>query len=145
MKEQLIDAAFKGANAIHRRLFEATDGRVGKTLFGMPVLVLETVGRKSGQRRKSMLTAALQRDGDIVLVASKGGDDRHPAWYHNLVANPDVRITMGGRTFDATARIASPDEKAELWPQIITEGYKGYDDYQRRTNRDIPVIVCTPK
>jgi deazaflavin-dependent oxidoreductase (nitroreductase family) len=90
-----------------------------------------------------MLTSPVQPEGDIVLVASYGGDEKHPAWYLNLQADPNVTITMDGRTFDATARTATPEEKAELWPQITSE-YKGYAGYQKRTDRDIPVVICTP-
>lgn len=144
MKNALIDTAFKLVNVVHRNLFEATKGRLGGTVAGMPALILETTGRKSGQPRSTMLTAPVEDDGDIVLVASKGGDDRHPAWYLNLQANPEVRITMGGRTFPAVARDATDEEKAELWPRIV-EGYKGYAGYRERTDRDIPVVICTPK
>lgn len=144
MKNALIDTGFKIANVVHRNLFEATKGRLGGTVAGMPALILETTGRKSGARRSSMLTAPIEEDGDIVLVASKGGDDRHPAWYLNLKANPDVTITMGGRTFAAVAREVTGDEKDALWPRIV-ERYKGYAGYKQRTDRDIPVIVCTPR
>lgn len=144
MKNVLIDTGFKIVNVLHRSLFEATDGRLGGTIAGMPALILETTGRKSGARRSTMLTAPIQDDDEIVLVASKGGDDRHPAWYLNLKADPDVTITMGGRTFDAVAREAAAAEKDELWPRIV-EGYKGYAGYQQRTDRDIPVVICTPK
>jgi deazaflavin-dependent oxidoreductase (nitroreductase family) len=79
-------------------------------------------------------------DDRVVLVASYGGDDRHPAWYHNLVANPDVDVMIDGATRSMRARVASPDEKAELWPQIVAT-YKGYGGYQQRTDRDIPVVI----
>lgn len=144
MKNALIDTGFKIMNVVHRNLFEATKGRLGGTVAGMPALILETTGRKSGQPRSTMLTAPVEDGGDIVLVASKGGDDRHPAWYLNLQANPEVTITMGGRTFPAVARDATAEEKAELWPRIV-EGYKGYAGYRERTDRDIPVVICTPK
>ena len=139
----MIDTAFKAVNVLHRNLFEATKGRLGGSVAGMPALILETTGRKSGKRRSAMLTAPIERHGDIVLVASKGGDDRHPAWYLNLKADPKVTITKDGRTFEALAREATGDEKAELWSQIV-DAYKGYAGYQRRTDRDIPVVICTP-
>lgn len=144
MKDALIDAGFKLVNVVHRNLFEATKGRIGGTVAGMPVLILETTGRRSGERRTTMLTAPVQDSDDIVLVASKGGDDRHPAWYLNLQADPEVTITMGGGTFDAVARVATAEEKDALWPRIV-DGYKGYAGYRERTDRDIPVVVCTPK
>jgi deazaflavin-dependent oxidoreductase (nitroreductase family) len=109
----------------------------------MPVVKLETTGRKTGQRRTTMLTAPVWDDGKVVLVASKGGYDKHPVWYLNLQAQPQVTITMLGRTRDMVARTASADEKAELWPQIVS-AYKGYAGYQKRTDRDIPVVILEP-
>ena len=144
MKNALIDTGFKIVNVVHRNLFEATKGRLGGTVAGMPALILETTGRKSGKPRSTMLTAPIEDGDDIVLVASKGGDDRHPAWYLNLRADPDVTITMGGRTFPAVARDATTAEKDELWPRIV-EGYKGYAGYRQRTDRDIPVVISTPR
>jgi len=79
-----------------------------------------------------------------VLIASKGGDDRNPQWYLNLVANPDVELTVYGTTMPMRARTANPAEKAELWPQIVA-AYKGYDGYQQKTSRDIPVVICEPR
>ena len=79
-----------------------------------------------------------------MLVASKGGDDRHPDWYHNLVDQPDVEVTIDGETTPMRARTADPAEKAALWPTIVA-AYKGYAGYQRRTERDIPVVICEPR
>jgi deazaflavin-dependent oxidoreductase (nitroreductase family) len=84
------------------------------------------------------------QDGDrLVLVASYGGDDRHPAWFLNLRDNPEVELTMGGRTRPMRARVATADEKAELWPRVV-DAYKGYGQYQRRTERDIPLVIVEP-
>ena len=91
--------------------------------------------------RSTLLTAPVHSEDRIVLVASKGGDDRNPLWYENLRANPDVEITIDGTTRAMRARTASPEEKAELWPQI-TSAYKGYAGYQKRTTREIPVVIC---
>ena len=143
MTSPVKDALAKTLNLVHRTLFEVTDGRIGGRAGGMPAVKLETTGRKTGERRTTMLTSPLQPGGDIVLVASYGGDAKHPAWYLNLQADPNVTITMDGKTFDAVARTASGDEKAELWPRIVAE-YKGYAGYQERTDRDIPVVICTP-
>ena len=137
------DAIAKGANLLHRTLFERTKGKIGGRTMGMPTVKLETTGRKSGQRRETMLTSPVQQGDGVVLVASYGGDDKHPAWYLNLQADPKVTITMGGHTFEAIARTATADEKAALWPEI-TSTYKGYAGYQKRTDRDIPVVICTP-
>ena len=75
---------------------------------------------------------------------SKGGDDRDPDWYRNLVANPDIELTVDGETLQMTARVASSAEKAEMWPRIV-EAYKGYAGYQKKTDRNIPVVVCAPR
>lgn len=139
----LPDPLFKVANLIHRGLYDLSGGRLGGSIGSMPVLKLTTTGRRSGQRRTVMLTAPIREDDEIVLVASKGGNDEHPAWYLNLVANPAVTIEIDDRTIEATARTATDEEKAELWPRI-TSAYKGYAGYQRRTDRDIPVVICTP-
>ena len=78
-----------------------------------------------------------------MLVASKGGDDRHPEWYRNLVAHPSVELTIGGVARRMTARTAGADERAELWPRVIA-AYHGYAVYQRRTTREIPLVICEP-
>ena len=102
----------------------------------MPVVELHTVGRKSGRPRSTMLTSPLVEGDRIVLVASKGGDDRDPDWYQNLVAHPDIELTMAGECRAMSARPASAEEKADLWPRVVA-AYKGYGAYQRRTVRDI--------
>ena len=107
----------------------------------MPVVELVTIGRTSGKRRSTMLAAPINGDGRFVLVASKGGDDRHPEWYRNLVVNPEVELIVDGTVLRMLARTASTDEKAELWPAII-RSYPGYAAYQRKTSRDIPVVIC---
>lgn len=143
MSNPVKDAIAKGVNLLHQSMFDATKGRVGGSVMSMPALKLTTTGRRSGRPRTVMLTTPLQRGEDILLVASYGGDDAHPAWYLNVVANPAVTIIMEGREFPATARTATDAEKAELWPRII-ERYDGYAGYQRRTDRDIPVVICSP-
>jgi deazaflavin-dependent oxidoreductase (nitroreductase family) len=141
--QAVTDVVVKVMNVVHRAALKATGGRLGKTVFGMEAVELHTTGRKSGQRRSVMLTAPIASADRVVLVASKGGDDRHPDWYHNLVADPSVELTQAGVTRKMTARTATADEKAELWPQI-TAAYKGYAGYQKRTDRDIPVVICEP-
>ena len=137
------DLQLKVINAIHRPIFRLSKGKLLGKGAGMPVLVLTTTGRKSGQKRPTMLTTPLQFDDSIVLVASRGGDDRHPAWFLNLQADPRVEVEMDGHTRTMTARIADPEEKAELWPRIIAD-HDNYAGYQAKTDRDIPVIVLTP-
>ena len=134
------DEIAKAVNTLHRSLFKATSGRIGGRIAGMPALILHTTGRKSGAARTTMLTAPIVEDGKVVLVASYGGDDREPTWSLNLRANPDVEVTMDGATKPMRARIASSEEKAELWPRV-TSRYKGYAGYQTRTTRDIPLVI----
>jgi deazaflavin-dependent oxidoreductase (nitroreductase family) len=110
----------------------------------MLVVDLKTTGRKSGQQRSSMLTSPLQDGDKIVLVASRGGDPHHPAWFHNLKANPDVEIMMSGKNRPMRARVATPDEKSEMWPKVVAK-YKGYGQYQTKTTRDIPLVILEPR
>ena len=110
----------------------------------MPALELTTTGRKSGQKRSVMLTSPLQEGDDIVIVASRGGDDVNPAWFLNLRDDPDVEVSWkGGPATAMTARIASADERARMWP-VITEEFKNYAGYQKRTDREIPLVILSP-
>lgn len=137
------DEVAKLVTGFHRAVFNATKGRVGGRVAGMPVLAVTTTGRKSGKKRITMLTSPVQDGDKIVLIASYGGDDRHPAWYLNLRDNPRVEIVGMGRQEAMTARTATPEEKAVLWPRV-TEKYNGYAGYQTRTDRDIPVVILEP-
>ncbi len=138
------DFGLKLMNSVHRAVRTLSGGRFGNRLMGMQALELCVIGRKSGQRRSLMLTAPIHDDTRTVLVASKGGDDRNPEWYLNLTANPDVEVTIEGTTIPMRARTATAAEKAELWPTIVA-AYKGYAGYQKRTDRDIPVVICEPR
>ena len=144
VQQTAMDVVTRSMNVIHNTLQKVSGGRIGRTLFGMQAVQLHTTGRKSGQRRTVWLTSPVCSDDRIVLIASKGGDDRHPDWYHNLVAQPEVEITKGEVTSKWTARTATSAEKAELWPQV-TAAYRGYAGYQKRTGRDIPVVICEPR
>ena len=141
--DPVIDAGAWVLEHCHRAVLKLTGGRYPKTFLGMQPVELHVTGRKSGQRHATMLTAPICEEDRIVLVASKGGATDHPQWYKNLVVNPDVELTVDGRTRPMRARTASPAEKAELWPRIVS-AYKGYDGYQRNTDRDIPVVICEP-
>ena len=144
IKETLTDIQMKGMNAAHKTVLKLSGGRLLNSFGTMPVVQLHTVGRTSGKKRTTMLTAPIHDDGAYVLIASKGGDDRDPDWYRNLVANPDVELTIDGKTIQMTARVASEAEKVERWPRVV-EAYKGYAGYQEKTDRNIPVVVCEPR
>jgi deazaflavin-dependent oxidoreductase (nitroreductase family) len=144
LQQYLADLGFKAMNRAHRTIVELSGGRVLGSAFGMPVVELHTVGRVSGRSRSTMLTAPVIDDDRVVLVASKGGNDRDPDWYRNLVAQPEVELTIAGRRRSMRARPASAQEKAELWPRVVA-AYRGYGGYQRRTQRDIPLVICEPR
>ncbi len=136
------DCTARAVTAFHETAYRVTGGRVGGRVARMPVLLLTTTGRKTGRRRTTPLTYL--DDGDrLVLVASYGGARRHPSWYLNLTAEPEVEVTRGRRTAHMRARTATPEEKAELWPRA-TSVYRGYAAYQERTTRDIPLVILTP-
>jgi deazaflavin-dependent oxidoreductase (nitroreductase family) len=143
LRDAFTDAGLKAVNQTHRAILHLSGGRVLTSPFGMPAVELHVTGRKSGQRRTTMLTAPSIDDQRVVLVASKGGDDRDPDWYRNLLANPDVELTVvkTGETRHMRARVATAAEKAEMWPTIVA-AYRGYAGYQKRTQRDIPVVIC---
>ena len=141
MQQHLADIGLRTMSQVHRAILHVTGGRVLDSAFGMQVVELRTIGRKSGLARTTMLTAPII-DGDrIVLVASKGGDDRDPDWYRNLMAHPEAELTVAAQHRLVRARRASPEEKAELWPRVVA-AYRGYAGYQRRTERDIPLVIC---
>jgi deazaflavin-dependent oxidoreductase (nitroreductase family) len=144
LPDAIVDLTAKALNGTHRAVLKLSGGRLGTQLVGMTALELHTTGRSSGKRRSVMLTAPICEDDRVVLVASKGGDDRHPDWYRNLVATPEVELTIAGETRPMRARTATAQEKAELWPRIVAV-YKYYDSYQRRTDREIPVVICEPR
>ena len=139
----------------HKYIYERSDGRLGKHSNRVPALLLTTTGRKSGRARTNGLTYCRDR-GDLIVVASNGGSDRPPAWLLNLQAHPVVTVRVGRSVIKATARVAGPEERAQLWPlvnrsnrgmaRIFHPGVSGrYDVYQRHTSRAIPVVVITPE
>jgi len=132
----------KLATPIDAWLIPATNGRLS-TLIGQPIVVLESAGAKSGKARRIPLLH--MRDGDrVILVASNVGQKRHPAWYHNLKANPRARLFTRGGSGWYTAGEAEGEERERLW-NLLTEYYTGYGKYQTRTERRIPVMVLTPE
>jgi deazaflavin-dependent oxidoreductase (nitroreductase family) len=144
LRQRLNDIALRNISRLHHGVVRASAGRVGWSALGMQVVQLHTTGRKSGLPHSVMLTAPVVDGERIVLVASKNGDDRDPDWYRNLQARPEAGLTIGGRRRLVQARTASPDEKADLWPRVVT-AYYGYENYQRRTRRDIPLVICDPR
>jgi deazaflavin-dependent oxidoreductase (nitroreductase family) len=143
LRDALADAGLKAMNLTHRAILGVSGRRLLTRPGGMPVVELHTTGRRTGLTRSTLLTAPVFDADRVVLVASKGGDHRNPEWYLNLVANPDVEVTVisTGEVRRLRARVASPEEKESLWPAIVTS-YKGYAGYQKRTHRDIPVVIC---
>ncbi|HWF56633.1 MAG TPA: nitroreductase family deazaflavin-dependent oxidoreductase [Solirubrobacteraceae bacterium] len=126
----------------HIDKYRATDGEEGHDWQGTQTLILTTTGRKSGQTRDSALIYGQHGD-DYLIVASKGGADQPPAWWLNLEANPAADIQVKGERFAVKARNASPEEKPELWT-LMTAEWPAYDEYQTKTDRQIPVVILTP-
>lgn len=128
----------------HTALYRVTNGVVGHRFPGAPpMLLLDHVGAQSGVKRTSPLVYV--EDGqDVVVVASKGGHPKHPAWYHNLRANPDTTIQVGSTRRAVRARVATDEERERLWPKAVAT-YGGYAGYQKRTDRKIPLVILAPR
>ena len=127
----------------HTWLYRRSRGKVLGRFGQEPILLLHTVGRKTGEPRTTPL--CYLRDGErLVLVASNGGNPKHPAWFLNLQAQPEAEVEVRGKRLRVRAEQVSPGEKARLWPRI-TSLYPGYESYQRRTTRDIPVVLLYPQ
>jgi deazaflavin-dependent oxidoreductase (nitroreductase family) len=139
------DFSLKAVNVLHRGVVKITGGRVGWKAAAMPVLELTTVGRRSGQPRTVMLTSPHQEGDALVVVASRGGDDAHPAWFLNLRDHPDVEVSVqGAPRRPMRARIAGAEDRARLWPKIAAD-YQAYAGYQARTEREIPLVFLEPR
>ena len=132
----------KWAARLHASVFRATNGRVGGRMVGSPVLLLVTTGRKSGRRRTTVLLY-LEDGGRYVIVGSNGGTAKHPVWWLNLQAYPEATVEVGGRKTHVRATEARGEEKARLWQRLVRM-YPSYEDYQKRTDREIPVILLEP-
>jgi len=128
----------------HTAIYRASNGLIGHRFPGTPpMLLLEHVGAKSGVARTSPLVYV--RDGEnLVLVASKGGYPKSPAWFHNLLANPDTTVQVGSRRLAVHARVADAVERERLWPMAVSV-YGGYEGYRRRTEREIPLVILQPR
>ncbi|MBC7303829.1 MAG: nitroreductase family deazaflavin-dependent oxidoreductase [Nocardia sp.] len=139
------DLQLKIVNTVHRTLLTVTGGLIGNSVFGMPSLQLTTIGRKTGEPRKVMLTAPIIDGDTIVVVASRVGDPVNPAWLLNLRDNPNVEVSLrNGPERPMAARVATADERARLWPRVVS-AYQGYAEYQTKTTREIPLVLLTPR
>ena len=121
--------------------YEASGGREANTLRDVPIVVVTSVGAKSGNLRKNPVMR-VEHDGEYALVASKGGAPSHPTWYHNLVSDPHIELQDGPEPADYTVRIAEGDERAAWWERAVAV-WPDYADYQAKTDREIPVFVAT--
>lgn len=128
----------------HTALYRATNGRIGHRTPGLPpVLLLDHVGAKSGTRRTSPLVYGVDGS-NLVLVASKGGYPKNPAWFHNLRAHPGTTVQVGSEHRSVHARAAEGEERARLW-NLMVGVYPGYESYRKRTEREIPLVVLEPR
>ena len=132
----------KLGSGAHTRVYRATGGRLFGRMGKSPILLLNTVGRKTGRKRTSPLLYVMDGE-DFVIIASKGGAPAHPAWYLNLKANPDATVEVGDREVRVRAEEVDSQEKDRLWQKMV-EMYPPYDDYQTRTKREIPLLVLRP-
>jgi deazaflavin-dependent oxidoreductase (nitroreductase family) len=143
-EEKIGSAVIKLMSWLNTWVYRISGGRIaGRFPGGAPVLLLTTIGRKSGQPQTAPLLYLTDGD-NYVVVASKGGMSQHPLWFKNLEANPRVEIEVGAQKIAATAQRATAMQKASLWPRLVTM-YPSYADYQARTSRDIPVVIITPQ
>ena len=132
----------KGMTGTHAAIYRASGGKVAGRMFNSPVLLLITTGRKTGKERTSPLLY-LEDGENLVVVGSVGGAPKHPDWYWNLKANPEARVQIKDRTQRVRAEEAKDEQKRRLWRRLV-EMYPPYEDYQRRTRREIPVFVLRP-
>ena len=134
--------ALKLGSGAHAGVYRATGGKLFGRMGKSPILLLNTVGRKTGRKRTSPLLYVMDGE-DFVIIASKGGAAAHPAWYLNLRANPVATVEIGDREVQVEAEVADPEEKTRLWQKMV-EMYPAYDDYQRKTGREIPLLILHP-
>lgn len=138
------DFVLKTMNVVHRTILRLSLGKLGWRVAAMPVIELTTTGRRSGRPHTVMLTSPLRQGEAYLIVASRGGDDHHPAWLLNLRDHPAVEVKVGGgQRRPMRARIASAQERADLWPKVVAK-YRNYGGYQARTGREIPLVFLEP-
>jgi F420H(2)-dependent quinone reductase len=132
------------AAGVHASIYRASGGLVGHRVPGSPpMLLLDHLGAKSARKRTTPLVYGLDGE-DVILVASKGGYPKNPAWFHNLMANPDTLVQIGSRRRDVRARVARPEERERLWA-LMSSVYGGYESYRRHATREIPLVVLEPR
>ena len=139
----LLESVMGPLLTVHQWLYETTDGRIGASLGGRPMLLLRTVGRRSGAPRTAALLYVREAQA-YVVIASKGGAPQHPGWFHNITARPDVEIQVGRERIPVRARIAQGEERSRLWARADAINQGQYTVYQSRTQRPIPVVVLEP-
>ena len=140
----LVELVFGPLLTVHQWLYKHSDGRIGASLGGRPMLLLRTIGRRTNEPRTAALLYV--RDGDAyVVIASKGGAPQHPGWFHNLTSRPDVDIQVGRQRIPVRARVAEGAERARLWTRADEVNQGQYAAYQSRTKRTIPVVVLEPR
>jgi len=130
------------ATGTHAAIYRVSGGKVFGKMGGQQLCLLTTTGRRSGKPRTTPLNCFPHDDG-LVVVASNGGSDRYPAWYHNLTAHPQVTVQLGADVRTMTARTATPEERAEIWPRVVARA-KNFAGYEKKTSRVIPLVVLTP-
>ena len=128
---------------VHVWLYMTSNGRIAKNFSGSPCCMVVMTGRKTGKKRTIPLIY-IPNGEEVILIASQGGMDIHPVWYRNLLADPHVEIIADGKRRKMVVRQADDAEKAERWP-IAVAVYKDFNEYQARTDRDIPLMICTPE
>ena len=140
--ESLQTLLFRTMTRFHVGVYRATKGRMGSRMGEGTIVLLTTTGARSGKKRTMPLMSL--RDGEAyVVIASNAGLTNNPGWYHNIRANPDARIEVGDRSIDVRGRVAGPEERARLWPSIV-ERFPNYGAYQRKTAREIPLVILQP-
>lgn len=142
-QERVGNVVIRIMSTLNVLVYRLSKGKLGgRFRGGAPVLLLTTIGRKSGERRTAPVLYLADAD-RFVVVASKGGFSKHPAWYKNLESNPNVEVEVGGGRQKMTAKRAGDAEKRVLWPKLVGM-YRDFDDYQARTKREIPVVILSP-
>ena len=142
MTARLMTQGQRFFTGLHARVYRLSGGRIGSRMGSVENVLLTTTGRRTGRTRTTPL--GVLPDGDrLVLVASNGGAPRHPDWYLNLSANPEVTVQRGAAVLRMRARTATPQERDVLWPRVVAR-YAGYARYQRNARREIPLVICEP-